>query len=137
MLTLIRHRHLITVTLGEFLFQNKYLCKTLELPDLNNEKGRSCIPVGTYSMEYSYSPAFRRNTWRLIDVPGRSGVLIHAANFTRQLRGCIAPCMDHADLDRDGVIDGTASGKALDLVEEALRPYQGSVVRLDVVRRQG
>lgn len=137
MLTLIRHRHLTTVTLGEFLFKNKYLCKTLELPWLENQRGKSCIPVGTYSMEYSYSPAFRRNTWRLIDVPGRSGVLIHAANFTRQLRGCIAPCTDHADLDQDGVIDGAASGKALDLVEEALRPYQGSVVRLDVVRRQG
>lgn len=132
MLTLVRRKLLSTVTLGEFLFKGKYLCATMELPWLQNAKGKSCIPVGTYSMEWSYSPSFRRNTWRLIDVPGRDGILIHAANFTRQLKGCIAPCMDHADIDKDGVIDGTASGKALDLVEGALRPFQGSVVKLEV-----
>lgn len=133
MLTLKRHRLLSNVTLGRFYIGGKFLCCTLELPWLANAKGKSCVPVGTYSMEWSYSPAFRRNTWRLLDVPGRDGILIHAANYTRQLKGCIAPCMDHGDIDKDGVIDGVSSGKALDLLEDALRRYQKAVVRLDIV----
>lgn len=132
MLTLTRHRMLSTVTLGRFTIGGKLLCCTLELPWKKNARATSCIPEGTYSMMWSYSPAFRRNTWRLIDVPGRDGILIHAANYTRQLKGCIAPCLDHGDIDKDGIIDGVSSGKALDLVEGALRPFQSSVVRLDV-----
>jgi hypothetical protein len=131
-LVLSRHRLLTNVTLGRFYVNGKLLCCTLELPWLKNAKGKSCVPVGTYSMEYSYSPAFRRNTWRLLDVPGRDGILIHAANYTRQLKGCIAPCMDHADMDKDGIIDGVSSGKALDLVEDLLRPLQSSVVKLEI-----
>ena len=133
MLTLLRHRLLPTVTLGEFRFKGKHLCNTLELPWIQNAKGKSCVPPGTYSMEWSYSPAFRRNTWRLLTVPGRDGTLIHAANYPRQLTGCIAPCLDHGDIDKDGIIDGVSSGKALDLVEGVLRPFQGSVVRLDIL----
>ena len=132
MIAIVRYRLLANVTLGTLAFKGRELCKTLELPWLKNAKGKSCIPPGIYSMEYSYSPAFRRNTWRFLDVPGRDGILIHAANYTRQLKGCIAPCMDHADMDKDGIIDGASSGKALDLVEGVLRPFQGSVVKVEV-----
>lgn len=112
------------VTLGQLSFKGKPLCRTIELPWLLNKARVSAIPVGTYKMVWTYSPAFKRNTWRLVDVPARDGILIHSANFTRELKGCIAPCLSHSDLDKDGTMDGASSAKALELVEAALRPYQ-------------
>lgn len=47
------------------------------------------------------------------NVPGRSGILIHQANYVRQLRGCIAPGMYHRHLDRDGIIDVAESVRAM------------------------
>lgn len=121
------------VTTGVLYMGTKELCKTIELAWLLNEKGKSCIPKGTYKMVWTFSPSFRRNTWRLVDVPNRDGILIHAANFTRQLKGCIAPCLSHADLDKDGVMDGANSAKAMDLVEAALRKFQATGCTIEVV----
>ena len=61
--------------------------------------GRSCVPAGTYQLEthnsethpHSFAlvnPALGVSHW---DAPGmRSLVLIHAANYVEELRGCIA-----------------------------------------------
>ncbi len=121
------------VTLGELTIDGKPLCNTIELPFLLNKKGVSAIPKGKYAMVWTFSPAFKRNTWRLVDVPNRDGILIHSANFTRQLKGCIAPCLSHSDLDKDGVMDGASSAKALELVEAALRKFQDKGYWIEVV----
>lgn len=71
---------------------------TLELPDRGNSQGESCIPAGTYTCTWDFSPAKQKNTYRLINVPGRSGILIHSANwagdagmgYRSELLGCIA-----------------------------------------------
>lgn len=106
-----------TVTLGALTVYDQiittYRCMTLELPWRNNAVGKSCIPEGTYDLLWTPSPRFGA-TYQVMGVPDRSAVRIHVANYTRQLRGCIAPCMSHADIDADGVIDGTHSRKALD-----------------------
>lgn len=73
--------------------------QTLELPWRNNARGVSCIPKGSYRVVWAYSPRFKRYTYRLQNVPGRDGILIHSANlagdttkgFASQLNGCIAP----------------------------------------------
>jgi hypothetical protein len=85
---------------------------TLELPWLDNKRGESCIPVGTYKLKRHTSPKFGKCFW-LQDVPNRSEILIHPANYTRQLRGCIAVGLDHADIDKDGELDTTSSRKAM------------------------
>lgn len=59
---------------------------------------RSCIPAGRYLCELVNSPRFGR-VYGVRNVPGRSHVLIHAANLAgdveagwdTQLHGCIAP----------------------------------------------
>jgi hypothetical protein len=69
-----------------------------ELPWRDNAGSLSCIPVGSYKVVWAKSPRLKRYTYRLLDVPGRSGVLIHSANlmgdvslgFKSQLLGCIA-----------------------------------------------
>lgn len=63
---------------------------TLERPDLNNQQGISCIPAGLYDIELKYSPHFKRIMPHLINVPNREGILIHWANWPKQLEGCIA-----------------------------------------------
>lgn len=85
---------------------------TLELPDKNNERRVSCIPKGIYKLKKHVSPKFGKCFW-LQDVPNRSEILIHPANYTRQLLGCIAVGMDHKDINKDGELDVTSSRKAM------------------------
>jgi hypothetical protein len=71
---------------------------TLELPNRNNLPEVSRIPEGTYQVNWEPSPRLGRNTYRLVSVPGRSGILFHPANFAGdktkglrcELNGCIA-----------------------------------------------
>lgn len=73
---------------------------TIELPWRNNRPQRSCIPAGRYLCAQVQSPRFGL-VYGVQAVPGRSHVLLHAANlagdvdagWTTQLHGCIAPCM--------------------------------------------
>ena len=73
--------------------------RTVELPWRDNARQRSCIPVGSYRCAIVQSPRFGR-VYGVQNVPGRTHVLIHSANFggdvdlgwTTQLHGCIAPC---------------------------------------------
>lgn len=70
---------------------------TLELPWRDNAPRVSCIPSGQYLCRFCYSPAFKKDLYRLQDVPGRSGVLVHAGNwagdislgFRASSQGCI------------------------------------------------
>lgn len=71
---------------------------TLELPDKQNQKNISCIPLGEYDCKVRYSPRFKRLTFHLQDVEGRTYILMHSANFAGEkekgwqshLNGCIA-----------------------------------------------
>ena len=70
---------------------------TLELPWRNNAPQKSCIPTGVYKCAIVKSPKFGR-VYGVQNVPNRSNVLIHSANFagdvgkgwTTQLHGCIS-----------------------------------------------
>lgn len=91
------------------------LC-TIELPWLpsptckGGTKGKSCVPVGRYQLVRHDSPKHPR-TWALVnhdlDVvhyegddgdpdPDRATCLLHAANYARELLGCIGPGLSHA-----------------------------------------
>lgn len=78
------------VTLGIIILNGEFVCCTVERPWLDNIQNKSCIPCGIYLIEWGYSERFGESL-RLRDVPGRSGILIHKANFAKELRGCIAP----------------------------------------------
>jgi len=87
--------------------------QTLELPWKDNKQDISCIPIGTYGYEKWFSPKFKTTVFRLLHVPGRTNILIHPANYVRQLRGCIAPGLNKKDIDGDGKLDVTKSRQAL------------------------
>lgn len=62
---------------------------TIERPWLDNAPNISCIPVGDYTMVRVNSPKFGPDTWEVADVPGRTHVLFHVANWAKDLQGCI------------------------------------------------
>lgn len=53
------------------------------------ENLKDAIPAGLYPVEFTYSPEFN-TVMPLIDVPGRTAIRIHPANWPNQLLGCIA-----------------------------------------------
>jgi hypothetical protein len=78
-------------TNGRILAQGRLVCYSIELPWKDNHTGVSCIPEGRYALAKRGSRKFGAHL-RLMDVPGRSDILIHPANDALQeLKGCIAP----------------------------------------------
>ena len=63
--------------------------RTLLLPNIQGEKG--CIPTGTYRLLLTRSPKFGRWLPLLWQVPGFTGIRIHAGNTVADTRGCILP----------------------------------------------
>lgn len=114
----------LTVTNGT-AFRIMFRCSTLERPD-------TLIAPGTYRLAMTRSPKFSRAasikagrpvdiyTPEILDVPGRAGLRIHVANYTRQLQGCIAPGYSYQDLDKDGKIDISQSTAAYDALLDCL-----------------
>lgn len=64
------------------------LC-TIELPWINNEKLVSCIPKGTYICKNNHKSPSQGSCISITSVVNRSDILIHVANFTSDLLGCI------------------------------------------------
>jgi len=68
-----------------------------ELPWYKNTRNTSCIPIGRYKCKPHHSPKHGACFW-LREVPGRTEILIHAANwmgdvtqgYKSNLAGCIA-----------------------------------------------
>lgn len=96
-------------------------CKTLELPDKGNAPKISCIPKGEYQCIYTLSPSFNKFTYEIQNVPKRAGIRIHSGNYTRQILGCILLGRAHVDMDKDGIIDVTASSVTIAEFEELMK----------------
>jgi hypothetical protein len=83
-------------TFGTLTLDNGWKCSTVELPWRNNQRGISCIPAGTYTVQWLES-LMHGMCYHIQGVPGRSEVEIHAANwggdvskgYKSDLRGCI------------------------------------------------
>lgn len=99
---------------------------TLELPWRDNQQEISCIPPGTYRCTWEMSPSRGHETYRLVNVPGRSGVLIHPANwggdeakgFKAQIKGCIALGISQSVLDGQKAV--ISSRAAVEKFEKAM-----------------
>jgi hypothetical protein len=109
-LQLLRDYHGDDCTMGVLSFSTPaedFTCQTMERPWIpmpgakGGLSGKSCVPNGTYRLERHSSEA-HPNTWALVNPDldvvhyedrnrpnARCLVLIHVANFARELRGCI------------------------------------------------
>lgn len=92
-LTLKRGREQPHGILGSLYLDNKFLCFTLEEPWRDNKPRISSIPEGTYKcIQHGWEPDTKvkfKRVWHLLNVPGRSAILIHAGNTIDDTEGCI------------------------------------------------
>lgn len=84
----------------------QFECYGLELPWLENRRGKSCIPlgiyearVGTHWTDHATAPSVE-----LLAVPGRTQIEIHAANRPSELLGCLALGMRLGALSRERAV---------------------------------
>ena len=80
-------------TLGKLYLDGAYICETLELPWRDNLPRQSCIPPGTYPVVFRNEPGskYRYRHLHVLDVPGRSKILVHIGNTAKDTLGCILP----------------------------------------------
>lgn len=64
--------------------------RTVECPWNDNRTGLSCVPEGCYEIQLDFFERGGYPAYELVSVPGRSRILIHAANEASELAGCIA-----------------------------------------------
>ena len=89
-----------------------YACMSLELPYVNNERGVSCIPTGSYTAKKINSYKFG-DCIAIDSVINRSQILIHYGNYYTQTRGCVLVGRFFSDLNKDGFKDVLLSRLAL------------------------
>ncbi|MEN8816289.1 MULTISPECIES: DUF5675 family protein [Flavobacteriaceae] len=78
-------------TNGALFINGRFICFTIELPWQDNRRNVSCVPEGAYEVVPRISKRFR-NHLHILNVPGRSLILIHPANdAAKELRGCLSP----------------------------------------------
>jgi hypothetical protein len=112
-------------TFGEIILPNGTKFFTLELPWKDNKPEVSCIPAGVYLCKYINSPK-HGPTYELSNVPGRTSIQIHKANFAgdiskglkSDLLGCIALGTAISIVKNQLVI--LNSGMTIDVFEAAL-----------------
>lgn len=67
----------------------------------NNERGQSCIPTGTYTLERTIYHKHGYPTFEVTGVPGRSRILIHPGNTEEDVEGCILLGVRRGFMDRN------------------------------------
>lgn len=88
-------------TIGRLFVNGVFFCNTLEdtVRDINKNgifdcgelkiSGHTAIPYGEYEIIVNYSPRFKRELPRLLNVPHFEGILIHRGNTHKDSSGCI------------------------------------------------
>lgn len=87
--------------IGRLYINGEFFCNTLEdtIRDINKNgtfdcgefkiSGHTAIPYGTYEIQVTYSPKFKRELPLLLDVPNFTGIRIHRGNTNKDSSGCI------------------------------------------------
>lgn len=92
---------------------------TIELPDRGNQRNISSIPCGKYQVKKRWSIKYG-NHFHIMDVMGRSMILIHKGNFYNQTQGCVLIGYYHSDINADGLLDVVNSGIAMNALNALL-----------------
>lgn len=102
-LVLLREPSTPIATIGRLYLGGEPFCWVLEDPVREKPgvpveswkiPGKTAIPAGRYRVVLTQSPRFKRELPLLVDVPGFSGVRIHAGNKAEDTEGCLLPGYD-------------------------------------------
>ena len=91
-LLIIRDTFTEVSTIGNLYLDGEWLCDTLELPYLDNQRNISCIPAGQYKVRLRLprESATRDYIHLLVkDVKDRDYILFHIGNSAKDTRGCV------------------------------------------------
>lgn len=88
MMELVRFASFKDRTIGRLTYNGEHFF-TVERPWLDNRQNISCIPTGFYQLIRVDSPKFGPNTWEVANVVNRSSILLHVANTSSDVIGCI------------------------------------------------
>ena len=89
-ITLIRTRKAGLAVTGKLSFEmvnRQYDTETFTQPTLEN--ANFLIPPGTYPVEVTWSPKFRKFLPEIKEVPERSGIRIHMGSKPEHSKGCV------------------------------------------------
>ncbi|MBX3616868.1 DUF5675 family protein [Nitrosomonas sp.] len=88
-------------TIGELLSeQGEHVCYVLEdrMREISGKPvsqwkvaGATAIPTGRYRIIWDMSNRFKKETLRLLNVPGYEGIRIHKGNRSKETEGCLLP----------------------------------------------
>jgi len=82
-------------TLGHLVLPTGLKLYTIERPWLNNKPFISCVPEGSYPLEWDTTGRIAQVP-RLRDTAPRTQINIHSANWAHELHGCIAPGLSYS-----------------------------------------
>jgi hypothetical protein len=79
-------------TIGIFTSGTGFECVTIERDWISNKKSVSCIPEGIYECRIGNSSKnlpYATVAYEILNVPNRTDIKIHVANYPHELEGCI------------------------------------------------
>lgn len=101
-LKLVRKYRKETYTIGKLYVDGVYFCDTIEDKDrglddamglaeimVKKRYGETAIPYGTYRVEITYSPKYKKLMPEVKNVKGFSGIRIHSGNTAKDTLGCL------------------------------------------------
>lgn len=101
-LKLVRKYRKETYTIGKLYVDGVYFCDTIEDKDrglddamglaeimVKKRYGETAIPYGTYKVEITYSPKYKKLMPEIKNVKGFSGIRIHSGNTAKDTLGCL------------------------------------------------
>jgi hypothetical protein len=92
----------------------------IELPWMENRRNVSCIPAGIYEAIATRRASSGAYALLIRGVINRSQIMVHTANYARDLQGCLAPGREFKDIDRDGIMDVTNSRNVMFDIEQII-----------------
>ena len=122
-------------TVGVLSIDGEVTCFTLEPPNRMNERDVSCIPKGEYlCVRKDASNSLTNDTgraWEVLDVPGRSDILIHVGNTITDTQGCIlvGESAGH-DLWKSGRRAILSSRDAFGIMMQKTEGYDKAILRI-------
>jgi hypothetical protein len=118
-------------TQGEIVSDGAFMAWSLERPGPQFESDYHRIPAGTYDITMYSSPHFGRMIPLLMNVPGRSNIEIHYANYPGDLKGCIGVGMQQG---KDAIYNSRMKFDEIEpIIEQACKTEGCSIEIRDIV----
>ena len=116
-------------TLGQLrTADNSFGCDTLELNPNNNKINISSIPKGNYICQWKFMARELAYHYQVMNVPGRTGIFIHAGNYFFNSLGCILVGSLPQDINKDGELDIINSRVILSAFEKKMNKLPFSLI---------